>query len=132
MIKEDLIEKGMSEEEAEDLIKKSKTSLQSHFDKENITSSVEDYFNIKIDSLRELARRAKEEYVRLKKALIELQEGTRKAREHYEALDMSLACLDRRYRVIEPREKKKKRESQELSRDDLLDILASLEEEEDQ
>ena len=131
MIKEDLIEKGMSEEEAECLIKKSKSSLQAHFVKEGIETSVEDYFNIELGSLRELAREAKEEYVRLKKALIELQEGTRKAREHYEALDMSLAFLDGRYRVIESKEKKKKK-SQELSREDLLDILASLEEEEDQ
>ena len=131
MIKEDLM-REMSKEKAEDLIKKSKASLQSHFDKENIDSPIEDYFNIKLGNLKELAKRAKEEYVRLRKTLVMLQEEARKAKEYYEAIDKSLAFLDGRYRVIEPKGKGKKKETRELSKEDLLDILASLREEGDQ
>ena len=126
MIKEDLM-KRMSEEEAECLINKSKSSLQSHFDQEGINTSIEDYFN-ELGSLKKLAIKAKEDYIRLRKTLINLQKEVRKAKEYYESLDKSLAFLDGRYKVIEPRGKKKKKEVRELSREDLLGILASLKE----
>ena len=128
VIKEDLVKRGMSEKEAEDLINKSKASLQAHFDKENIDSSIEEYFDIKLGNLKKLAMEAREKYIELRKILIEIQESTRKAKEYYEALDKSLAFLDGRFCVVEVKEEKKKKK-RKLSKEELLDILAYLEKE---
>ena len=74
---------------------------------------------------RDLLDRLKSEFLNLISLSLLYKEKADQVKMEYMSLDRSLAFLDGRYHVIKSEKKKKK---QKLSKRDLLDILASLEE----